>query len=81
MNRILEAFIPYHQLLRYENPLYYKTGTLLGVNTRAGYIKAPSGGLYRFVVMINTPGKSTRPIMRKLVQILKQGIPTQKMKL
>jgi D-alanyl-D-alanine carboxypeptidase/D-alanyl-D-alanine-endopeptidase (penicillin-binding protein 4) len=49
---------------------FYKTGTLHGVSTRAGYIADKNGGLYRYVVMINTPGKSTKPIMRKLLKIL-----------
>ena len=70
MNRILEAFAPYYQLLQYENSTYFKTGTLQGISTRAGYIEGSNGELYRFVIMINTPAKSARPIMRKLRQIL-----------
>jgi D-alanyl-D-alanine carboxypeptidase/D-alanyl-D-alanine-endopeptidase (penicillin-binding protein 4) len=70
MNRVLEAFAPYYQLMQHENSAYFKTGTLHGISTRAGYIEGSNGGLYRFVVMINTPGKSARPIMRKLLQIL-----------
>ena len=41
-----------------------------GINTRAGYIAGENNRLYRYVVMINTPAKSTKPIMRKLRQIL-----------
>ena len=60
----------HRDLLRQEGRDYYKTGTLYGINTRAGYIENGNGGYYRYVVMINTPGKSTRPVMRKLLQAL-----------
>jgi len=70
MHRVLEKFEPYHLLMRREGREYYKTGTLYGINTRAGYIVDENGGLYRYVVMINTPGKSIKPVMRKLRQIL-----------
>jgi D-alanyl-D-alanine carboxypeptidase/D-alanyl-D-alanine-endopeptidase (penicillin-binding protein 4) len=41
----------------------FKTGTLDGVRSRAGYIENGKGGNYRFVVMINTPGKTVDPVM------------------
>lgn len=66
MEKVLKAFEPYHGLMRHEGKEFYKTGTLSGVNTRAGYIENTKGQLYRFVVFINTPGKSTRRIMIKL---------------
>jgi D-alanyl-D-alanine carboxypeptidase/D-alanyl-D-alanine-endopeptidase (penicillin-binding protein 4) len=71
MLRVLDKFKPYHQLMRKKGREFYKTGTLYGVSTRAGYIADQNGGLYRYVVMINTPGKSTKAIMRKLLEILK----------
>ena len=70
MNRILMAFEPYRQLMQYEEGVYFKTGTLHGISTRAGYIEGSNGELYRFVIMINTPGKSARPIMRRLRAII-----------
>ena len=70
MLRVLEKFKPHHRLMRNEGREFYKTGTLHGVSTRAGYIADENGGMYRYVVMINTPGKSTKPIMRKLLEIL-----------
>jgi len=70
MLRVLDEFEPHHQLMRKRGREYYKTGTLQGVSTRTGYIADKNGGLYRYVVMINTPGKSTKPIMRKLLRIL-----------
>lgn len=70
MLRVLNRFEPHRQLMRRKGREFYKTGTLDGVSTRAGYIADENGGLYRYVVMINTPGKSTKPIMRKLLRIL-----------
>lgn len=71
MEKILKAFEPYHSLMRHEDREFYKTGTLKGINTRAGYIENTKGQLYRFVVLINTPGKSTKRIMKKLYQNVK----------
>ena len=70
MMRVLEAFEPNYVLLRQQGRDFYKTGTLHGINTRAGYVASQNGGRYRYVVMVNTPGKSTRPIMRQLIKIL-----------
>jgi D-alanyl-D-alanine carboxypeptidase/D-alanyl-D-alanine-endopeptidase (penicillin-binding protein 4) len=70
MQRILEKFEPYYLLMPTEGREYYKTGTLSGISTRAGYIDAGNGRRYRYVIMINTPGKSTKPIVRRLLQIL-----------
>lgn len=68
--KILNAFEPHHFLLRQMGKVYYKTGTLKGINTRAGYIKNNNGGLYRFVLLINTPGKSPEPMMKIIVSNL-----------
>jgi D-alanyl-D-alanine carboxypeptidase/D-alanyl-D-alanine-endopeptidase (penicillin-binding protein 4) len=70
MMRVLEAFEPNYVLLRQQGRDFYKTGTLHGINTRAGYVASQNGGRYRYVVMVNTPGKSIRPIMRQLIKIL-----------
>jgi serine-type D-Ala-D-Ala carboxypeptidase/endopeptidase (penicillin-binding protein 4) len=61
--KILNAFIPYYCLMRQMDNMYYKTGTLKGIHTRAGYIKKRNGELYPFVLIINTPGKSPEPMM------------------
>ena len=70
MLRVLERIKPHHQLMRKKDREYYKTGTLYGINTRAGYIADDDNRLYSYVIMINTPGKSTKPIIRKLLKIL-----------
>ena len=69
---ILEKFKPHHQLMRKKDCEYYKTGTLIDIRTRAGYIDAGDHRLYSYVVMINTPGRSTTPIMHKLLRILEK---------
>jgi D-alanyl-D-alanine carboxypeptidase/D-alanyl-D-alanine-endopeptidase (penicillin-binding protein 4) len=54
---------------RWDNA-FYKTGTLKGIHTMAGYVENTKGELYCFVVLLNTPGKSTKPIMEILLQKL-----------
>jgi D-alanyl-D-alanine carboxypeptidase/D-alanyl-D-alanine-endopeptidase (penicillin-binding protein 4) len=68
--KTIEAFIPYHNLMQKKGREYYKTGTLDGISTRVGYIRSNKGELYSFVVMINTPGKTTEVIMDMLLKIL-----------
>jgi D-alanyl-D-alanine carboxypeptidase/D-alanyl-D-alanine-endopeptidase (penicillin-binding protein 4) len=70
MLRILARFDPHRPLLRRQGREYFKTGTLNGISTRAGYIDSGNGGVYRYVVMLNSPGKSTGPVMRRLLQML-----------
>ncbi len=66
MIKILAAFEHYHQLMRNKGQEYFKSGHLKGIRTRVGYIKDPGGRHYRFVVFINTPGKTTAPVMRAI---------------
>ncbi len=70
MDQVLQEFLPYHYLMRREGREFYKTGTLYGVSTRAGYIKGTDGELYRYVIMLNTPGKSTDALILRLMRIL-----------
>ena len=63
MDQLLVRFYPYRRLMRRQGNELFKTGTLDGVRTRAGYIEDGNGGSYRFVVMINTPGKTADPVM------------------
>jgi len=69
MSKILIAFEPYHNLMRKNGRMFYKTGTLDGIQTRAGYIENKQGELYRFVVFINTPGKSIQKIIESLLEM------------
>ncbi len=67
MMTILLKFKPYFHLMRYKDKEYYKTGTLQGIRTRAGYIENGKNELYPFVVIVNTPGKTTGTIMKQLI--------------
>ncbi len=71
--KIVAEFEPYHDLLRHREGEYFKTGTLTGVSSRVGYIRKPGGGLYRFVIVANTPGKSSARIRRILTGYLIQN--------
>lgn len=72
MMRILAAFAPLHHLMKEEEGVYFKTGTLSGVKTRAGYIRAEGGGLAPFVVMMNTPDKRPEPVVSGLRRMLRE---------
>jgi serine-type D-Ala-D-Ala carboxypeptidase/endopeptidase (penicillin-binding protein 4) len=71
MLTILQHYEPYHTLMRHEGRQFYKTGHLNGIRSRAGFLSRADGGLYRFVVMINTPGQSTDGIM----QVIEKDLP------
>ncbi len=71
LHTVIKTFEPYRHLMQHKGREFYKTGTLSGVKTRVGYIEHSKGGLYRFVLLINTPGQSTNKIMGKLMQSVK----------
>ena len=70
MQRVLTRFEPHRIWMRRQGRQYYKTGTLHGIHTRAGYILG-ADGLYRYVIMCNTPGKTTNPIITRLLKSIK----------
>lgn len=70
MIKIVERFKPFRHLMRRKGKERYKTGTLSGISTRAGYIETEERGLVSFVVMTNTPGKRAARISRKLMASL-----------
>ena len=70
MDQVLQEFLPYHYLMRRQGREFYKTGTLYGVSTRAGYIKRSDGEFYRYIIMFNTAGKSTDSLILRLLRIL-----------
>ena len=73
MHKVLNAFAPYHTLMRSDSRQFYKTGTLHGISTRAGYIESPDGRLNRFVVLVNSPGRSAEQVTRRLIRSMEQG--------
>ena len=56
--------------MRRQGKELYKTGTLFGVSTRAGYIESKRAGLVSFVVMTNTRGKRADRVTRRLAASL-----------
>ena len=70
MHAILEKFKPYHRLMHKTGSAFFKTGTLEGIKTRAGYVENVKGELYCFVILLNTPGKSPERIMDILLRNL-----------
>lgn len=67
--KVLHAFEPYRHLMRKDGNVFYKTGNLDGISTRAGYIEQNDGSIYYYVIMINTPGKSSKTIMKKIIPL------------
>ena len=68
MQKVLDAFAPYHTLMRSDGRQFYKTGTLRGISTRAGSIERSDGSLDRFVVLVNSPGRSAEHVTRHLIR-------------
>lgn len=70
MIAILDDFANHYALLQKRDRIYFKTGTLSDVQTRAGYIEGKDGILYRFVVMLNTRGKLAAPVVDRIADNL-----------
>ncbi|MBN1381692.1 MAG: D-alanyl-D-alanine carboxypeptidase [Deltaproteobacteria bacterium] len=71
MLKILNGFVPYVHLLRKEDGVYYKTGSLNGIRTRAGYILDPDGHLLPFVILVNTPHTDDKILLDLLIKYVK----------
>ena len=56
MLAVLRRFEGYRSLLVSKGTISYKTGSLRGVRTRAGYVEGSGGDLYYFVVFLNGSG-------------------------
>ena len=69
----LMVFKPYAHLLKYEDGIYYKTGTLSGISSRAGYIEHSNGKLYPFVVILNSKGKTSARFMKRIRRIVENS--------
>jgi D-alanyl-D-alanine carboxypeptidase/D-alanyl-D-alanine-endopeptidase (penicillin-binding protein 4) len=69
MLAILEKFEPYKGLLRSQDRVLYKTGSLRGVRARAGYIEDRILGPCAFAVFFNRKGSN----IQAMVRCLKKG--------
>ena len=72
MLRILLEFMPYHSLLKHKSNDFFKTGTLTGVRTRAGYILGKNNRLYPYIIMVNQKNKSYESIRKNLLNMISQ---------
>ena len=66
MGKILNEFKPYRIMLRQNSREFFKTGTLTGVQTRAGYMESEDGRLISFVILLNS-GKSTSEKIMEMI--------------
>ncbi len=68
--KLLEGFAANRELLTRKDRVWFKTGTLSGVQSRAGYVQGPDGGFYRFAILINTPGRRADGVLQALLPFL-----------
>lgn len=66
MLTLVQAFKPYHRLMKKGDHEYYKTGTLSDVRTRAGFFETSNGRLFPYVIMLNNTSKGYEAIHREL---------------
>ncbi len=64
MLTILEGFKPYRHILKKSGPILFKTGTLKGINTRAGYIENSLNKPCCFVVFLNSGRSNMKSTMK-----------------
>lgn len=70
MLKVLIEFMPFHGLLKKKDNDFFKTGTLSGIRTRAGYISGKDGRLYPYVIMVNQKNKGYDAILKKLIRMV-----------
>ncbi len=73
MLKILNSFKPYHGLLKREENDFFKTGTLTGVRTRAGFLLGKDDRLYPYVIMINEEKAGYDSILNRLKTMVSQA--------
>lgn len=65
MLEILKRFSPYARLLKKQQQVYLKSGTLTGVYCYAGYFKT-AGGLDAFALFLNQPANTRKKVLSLL---------------
>jgi D-alanyl-D-alanine carboxypeptidase/D-alanyl-D-alanine-endopeptidase (penicillin-binding protein 4) len=73
MLAVLKRFVPHRALLVRDGTLLYKTGSLWGIKTRAGYIETCSGGPYCFAVFLNSSHADIDSIVNCVKKSLHHG--------
>jgi len=69
MLEVLHRFRPYRHLLPREGPFLYKTGTLKGIRTRAGYIEKKNGKTGYIVLFLKNDHPDADDLMRYLERL------------
>jgi D-alanyl-D-alanine carboxypeptidase/D-alanyl-D-alanine-endopeptidase (penicillin-binding protein 4) len=72
MLRILIKFMPYHGLLKHEENEFFKTGSLTGVRTRAGYLSGKDKRLYPYIILVNEENMGYEVILTRLKNMVNQ---------
>jgi D-alanyl-D-alanine carboxypeptidase/D-alanyl-D-alanine-endopeptidase (penicillin-binding protein 4) len=73
MLAVLKRFEPHRALLVREGTVSYKTGSLRGIKTRAGYIESCSGRPYYFAVFLNGSHANVDSIVNCVKKSLHHG--------
>ncbi len=63
MLAILERFKPYRHLLKKKDNVLFKTGSLKGIRTRAGYVEKNGRDPYYFIIFLNRSGPDADKLM------------------
>ncbi|MCK4728128.1 MAG: D-alanyl-D-alanine carboxypeptidase [Desulfobacterales bacterium] len=74
MLAVLRRFEPHRGLLVREGQVLYKSGTLKGVKTKAGYIEGRSGNPYCFVIFLNSSHADIDSIFDSVKKSLGRGV-------
>ncbi|MCP4113453.1 MAG: D-alanyl-D-alanine carboxypeptidase [Desulfobacteraceae bacterium] len=70
MLAILKAFKPNRYLLTRKGKVWYKSGTLKGINTRAGYIEGEPGTFFYFVIFLNNSCFNIESVVNSITNTL-----------
>lgn len=70
MLQLLLQFQPHHRLMRRNGRHWYKTGHLKGIRTQVGYLVGGDQQLYPYVVLVNTPGKTTHRLISEIEKLV-----------
>jgi D-alanyl-D-alanine carboxypeptidase/D-alanyl-D-alanine-endopeptidase (penicillin-binding protein 4) len=71
LTKVLNLFVPYAELLKRRSRANYKTGTMSGVRTLAGYVDTAKHGRVRFVIALKG---STGALRYRLMQEIERGL-------
>ncbi|MCP4680736.1 MAG: hypothetical protein GY864_00200 [Desulfobacterales bacterium] len=70
MLAILKRFKPYRHMLRKKGDVFFKTGTLKGIRTRAGYMESTSEGPWYLFISLDRAGPDMDLLMECLERTL-----------